>query len=183
MKRLCVFCGSSLGRREAYGTKSQDLGRVLAEKRIELVYGGGNCGLMGVLANAVLQHGGKVIGVIPEELAAKEVGHNGLTDQHVVAGMHERKALMSQMSDGFIALPGGLGTLEELFEVMTWAQLGLQKKPIGLLNVEGYFDPVLALIEHGIGEGFVKPEYRNLWMLSASPVEIVDALTAFCGEP
>jgi uncharacterized protein (TIGR00730 family) len=150
LHRLCVFCGSSTGKRDAFQQAARELGSLLAASNIELIYGGGNCGLMGVLADEVLKNGGRVIGVIPEGLMGKELGHLQLTKLHVVTDMHKRKALMFSLADGFIALPGGFGTFEELFEVITWGQLGLQQKPIGLVNVEGFFDPVLELMDHAI---------------------------------
>src|ERR1043165_174167 len=143
-RRVCVFCGSSPGARPEYRQAAEAMGRLLASRRIGLVYGGGNVGLMGLLADAALSAGGEVIGVIPRHLDAREVAHRGLPDLRVVASMHERKALMADLSDAFIALPGGLGTLEEMFEILTWAQLGLHRKPCGLLNVLGYFDRLLS---------------------------------------
>lgn len=162
MQRLCVFCGSNAGVNQAYRTATESLGRELAGRGIGLVYGGGNIGLMGVLADTVLQAGGHVIGVIPEALAAREVAHRGLPDLRVVKTMHERKALMADLADGFVALPGGLGTFEEFFEVLTWAQLGFHSKPCALLNVDGYFDPLLRLLEHAVKEQFVRPAHRSM---------------------
>jgi len=182
LQRLCVFCGSSIGRRDAFQQAARELGRLLAAHGIELIYGGGNCGLMGVLADEVLKSGGRVTGVIPEGLLAKELGHLQLTKLHIVAGMHERKALMSSLADGFIALPGGFGTFEELFEVITWGQLGLQQKPIGLVNVEGFFDPVLELMHHAIREGFVRPEHCQLLVSSASPKELLQMIGGGASE-
>ncbi|MCI0418704.1 MAG: TIGR00730 family Rossman fold protein [Acidobacteria bacterium] len=176
MQRLCVFCGSSVGRREAFRQAALELGRLLAEQNLELVYGGGNCGLMGILADEVLTRGGRVIGVIPEGLMAKELGHLQLTELRIVASMHDRKALMCSLADGFIALPGGFGTFEELFEVVTWSQLRLHRKPIGVVNVEGFFDPVLGLMHHAIREGFVRPGQRELLFNSASPKELLEVL-------
>jgi hypothetical protein len=174
--RLCVFCGSSSGSSPAYRHAAQWLGRTLAEQRIELVYGGGNIGLMGVLADAVIAHGGHVIGVIPGALLAKEVGHRGLQDLRIVETMHERKALMADLADGFLALPGGYGTFDELFEILTWAQLGIHAKPVGLLNVAGFFDPLLALVDHAIAEGFVGREHRALFHAHAEISPLLDAL-------
>ena len=153
-RRICVFCGSNPGVNPAYKNAAAGLGRLLAERKIELVYGGGNIGLMGVLADAALEASGRVIGVIPESLMAKEVGHQGLTELRVVGSMHERKALMADLAEGFIALPGGYGTFEEFCEVVTWSQLGLHAKPCGVLNVEKYYDPLLALFDHAVKEGF-----------------------------
>ena len=178
MQRLCVFCGSNIGKREAFQQAARELGSLLAAHSIELIYGGGNCGLMGVLADEVLKGGGRVTGVIPEGLMVKELGHLELTQLHVVAGMHERKAMMSSLADGFVGLPGGFGTFEELFEVITWGQLGLHRKPVGLLNVEGFFDPVVNLIQHAILEGFVRPEQRQLVISSASPKELLQVIGA-----
>ena len=142
-----------------------------------LVYGGARVGLMGVLADAALKAGGEVIGVIPRALVAREVAHAGLTELHVVESMHERKALMADLSDGFIALPGGWGTLDELFEILTWAQLGLHQKPCGLLNVQGYFDPLLSFVDHSIDEGFVRPEYRRLFAVADAAAPLLDLLS------
>jgi uncharacterized protein (TIGR00730 family) len=178
LQRVCVFCGSSLGNRDAFQEAARELGSLLAANGIELIYGGGNCGLMGVLADEVLKGGGRVTGVIPEGLMVKELGHLELTQLHVVAGMHERKAMMSSLADGFVGLPGGFGTFEELFEVITWGQLGLHRKPVGLLNVEGFFDPVVNLIQHAILEGFVRPEQRQLVISSASPKELLRVIGA-----
>lgn len=158
MPRLCVFTGSRDGVRASYRTAAVELGRVLVARGFELVYGGAHVGLMGAVADSVLAAGGHAIGVIPQALVAREVAHTRLHDLRVVSTMHERKALMADLSDGFIAMPGGWGTFEELFEVLTWRQLGLHHKPCGLLNVDGYFDPLLALLQHAADEGFVKPE-------------------------
>src|SRR5215210_5562364 len=160
MDRLCVFCGSSSGRDPAYSVLAAQLGRALAQRRIGLVYGGGRVGLMGVLADAALAAGGEAIGVIPQDLMDREVGHGGLTELHVVSSMHERKALMAELSDGFAALPGGIGTLEELIEVYTWSQLGLHAKPMGLLDVRGYYRPLAALLDHAVHEAFLRAEHR-----------------------
>jgi uncharacterized protein (TIGR00730 family) len=176
--RLCVFAGSSAGARDEYRAAAADLGRALAGRGIGLVYGGAHVGLMGELADAVLAGGGRVTGVIPEALVAKELAHTGLTELRVVASMHERKALMADLADGFIALPGGWGTWEEFFEVLTWAQLGLHRKPCGLLNVQGYFTPLLAAVGHSIAEGFVRPEYRSTIAVASSAGELLDALAA-----
>ncbi len=165
LKRICVFCGSSHGANPVYVEAAKKTGAELARRKIELVYGGGNVGLMGVLADAVLAGGANVIGVIPEVLMAKEVGHRGLPDLRIVKTMHERKALMAELSDGFVALPGGIGTFEEFFEIVTWAQLGMHSKPCGLLNVNGFYDPLLALVDHAIEERFVKVKQRDLIMV------------------
>jgi uncharacterized protein (TIGR00730 family) len=178
-QRICVFCGSSLGNRDGYRAAAERMGWLLAERGIELVYGGGNIGLMGVLADSVLERGGRVIGVIPDSLMAREVGHTGLTELRVVSSMHERKALMSDLSDGFIALPGGFGTLEEFCEVVTWSQLGLQSKPCGLLNVERYYNPLLALFDHGVHEGFVNLPNRGLVLDDEDPERLMEKMAAF----
>jgi len=179
MKRVCVFAGSSSGARPEYRAVARALGRTLAARGMGLVYGGAQVGLMGVLADAVLASGGHVTGVIPEALVAKEVAHNGLTDLRVVASMHQRKALMADLADAFIALPGGWGTVEEFFEILTWAQLGLHRKPCGLLNVHGYFDRLLAFVAHSMDEGFVRPEYREMVPVSDSPESLLDLLAAY----
>ena len=178
MKRLCVFSGSSLGNRPEYAAASIELGRLLASRDIELVYGGARVGLMGATADAVLAGGGRVTGVIPQALVEKEVAHSGLTDLRVVTSMHQRKALMADLSDAFVALPGGWGTLDEMFEVLTWAQLGLHRKPCGLLNVLGYFDRLLAFLDHTVEQGFVRREYGSLLAVSDAPATLLDALRA-----
>jgi len=165
--------------KEAYRHSARQLGAALVRHGYGLVYGGGKVGLMGVLADAVLETGGEVVGVIPQALALKEVAHQNLTRLEVVSTMHERKALMAELSDGFIALPGGLGTFEELFEVFTWAQLGLHCKPLGVLNVDGYYDPLLALIDHATSEGFIRTEHRDLLQTSSQPDELLDLLARY----
>ncbi|MGC4084688.1 MAG: TIGR00730 family Rossman fold protein [Vicinamibacterales bacterium] len=179
MPRICVFTGSSEGRRPEYRAAAVDLGRTLVARGFGLVYGGARVGLMGALADAVLAAGGEAIGVIPQALVTREVAHTGLTDLRIVQSMHERKALMSDLSNGFIALPGGWGTLEELFEVLTWAQLGLHRKPCGLLNVAGYFDPLLAFLAHAFDEQFVRREYAQLMPVSDSPDDLLDRFATF----
>jgi uncharacterized protein (TIGR00730 family) len=177
MKRICVFCGSSPGSRPEYRAAAEELGTQLARRNIGLVYGGGNVGLMGVLADAVLKGGGEAQGVIPENLMVREIGHRGLSKLHVVRSMHERKALMADLSDGFIALPGGFGTLEEFCEIVTWAQLGLHEKPCGILNVLGYYSTLLAMFDHAVEERFLKPENRALVLARGeSPTELLQAL-------
>jgi uncharacterized protein (TIGR00730 family) len=178
-QRICVFCGSNSGNNPAYRDSAVALGQILANLGIEVVYGGGNVGLMGVLADAVLHAKGRVIGVIPESLLAKEVGHRDLTELRVVQSMHERKALMSDLSDGFMAMPGGFGTFEEFCEVVTWSQLGIQSKPCGLLNVEGYYDPLLALFDHAVSEGFLREENRRLVLAHHEPRELLQAMAEF----
>lgn len=176
MQRICVFCGSQAGSNGLYRQVAIDLGRLLARRSYGLVYGGGHVGLMGVIADAVLASGGEVIGVIPESMVARELAHTGVTRLEVVAGMHERKARMAALADAFIALPGGYGTFEELFEVITWAQIGLHRKPIGLLNVAGYFDALRALVEHAITEGFIRDEHRHLLTIADDHATLLDML-------
>jgi uncharacterized protein (TIGR00730 family) len=166
---VCVFCGSSSGARPAYLDAARRVGTTLARCGLGLVYGGGRVGLMGAVADAALEAGGRVVGVIPEALARKEITHGGLTELHVVAGMHERKALMAARSAGFLALPGGLGTFEELFEIVTWSVLGLHQKPMGLLNVDGYYDPLLALLDHAVAERFIRPAHLASLVVSDAP--------------
>jgi len=173
---LCIFCGSSFGKRPSYAAAAKATGRLLAERGITLVYGGGNVGLMGVAADACLAAGGHVIGVIPRALADREVAHRGLTDLRIVGSMHERKALMADLSDAFIALPGGFGTFDELFEILTWAQIGLHRKPFGLLNVDGYFDPLLGLADHMLAEGFLREAHRSMIQSDTDPARLLDRL-------
>lgn len=179
LKRVCVFCGSSPGVRPEYAEAARALGRALAARRVGLVYGGGRTGLMGVVADAVLEAGGEVIGVIPEALMAREVGHAGVTELHVVGSMHQRKALMAELSDAFVALPGGFGTWEEFCEVLTWSQLGLHPKPCGLLDVAGYYAPFVALVDHAVAEGFVKPTHRTLVLEATDPERMLTLLEEF----
>ena len=179
MKRVCVFCGSSVGGRPAYASAARELASELIRRRLGLVYGGGGIGLMGVLADAMLAEGGEVIGVIPRPLASKELAHPGLTEMRVVDSMHERKALMASLADGFVAMPGGFGTFEETLEIVTWSQLGIHRKPVGLLNVEGYYDGLLAMIAHAVKEGFVPREYRALSVSAATPERLLDAMDAW----
>lgn len=176
MKRVCVFCGSSPGRRPEYRAAAEEMGTALVRRNIALVYGGTSVGLMGVLADAVLRAGGEAVGVIPERLMKREVGHNGLTKLHLVGSMHERKALMADLSDAFVAMPGGYGTLEEFCEVVTWAQLGLHAKPCGILNVSGYYSPLLAMLDHAVEERFLKVENRSLVLARDSVEELLEAL-------
>ncbi|MEO5922523.1 MAG: TIGR00730 family Rossman fold protein [Bryobacteraceae bacterium] len=178
MQSLCVFCGSNMGTRPEYADAARKVGRMLAENGIRLVFGGGNVGLMGVLADACLGAGGTVIGVIPDSLVRHEVAHLGLTELRVVNSMHERKALMADLSDAFIAMPGGIGTFEELFEIWTWSQLGLHNKPLGLLNVAGYYDPLIALISHGYQEGFLKQKHLDSLLVETNPQSLLQSLAA-----
>jgi uncharacterized protein (TIGR00730 family) len=175
-RRICVFCGSSPGVNPAYAEAARHLGRTLAGRGIGLVYGGGSVGLMGVMADAALAAGGQVIGVIPRALQLRELGHAGLSELHVVGSMHERKAKMAELADAFVAMPGGMGTLEEFAEILTWAQLGLHAKPIGVLNVAGYFDGLRALVEQGIAERFIHPGYRVLLTYAADVDDLLEAL-------
>jgi uncharacterized protein (TIGR00730 family) len=176
MWRLCVFCGSSGGGPAVYAGTARALGAALAAGGVGLVYGGGHVGLMGVLADAVLAAGGTAVGVIPQGLVDRELAHTGLTELHVVATMHERKALMAELSDAFAALPGGCGTADELFEILTWAQLGLHAKPVGLLNVAGFFDPLLAWLDRAVRDGFVRAEHRRLLHVSADVAGLLQLL-------
>ncbi len=179
MKTLCVYCGSRPGTDPAYVEAGKQLGRLLVARDIGLVYGGAGIGVMGAVANAVLAGGGRAIGIIPEALAVKEVAHEGLTEQLVVRSMHERKALMAERSDGFVALPGGWGTFEEIFEVLTWAQLGFHEKPCGLLNVNGYYDHLHAFLEHAIESGFVPSVCRDMLMVESDPELLLDRYAAY----
>jgi uncharacterized protein (TIGR00730 family) len=176
MSRVCVFCGSSEGARPAYAEAARRLGAELVARKLGLVYGGCAVGLMGVLADAVLGLGGEVVGVIPEPLVTRELAHTRLTELRIVGSMHERKATMAALADGFITLPGGLGTLDEMFEIVTWAQLGIHAKPVGVLNVDGYWDGLRRLLEHAVAERFVRPEYAALLQFADSPAELLDCL-------
>jgi uncharacterized protein (TIGR00730 family) len=179
VRRISVFCGSSPGARPAYAQAADELGRLLVDQGIGLVYGGGHVGLMGTLADAVLAEGGEAIGVIPEALVAKEIGHPGLSDLRVVGSMHERKALMAELADGFVALPGGLGTVEELFEVYTWAQLGLHRKPCALLDVEGYYEGIASFRSHAVEERFLGEDHRAMLIVERDPGALVERLRRF----
>lgn len=188
MKRICVFCGSSSGTRPIYRSAAQALGRTLAEQGLELVYGGGNVGLMGTVADACLAAGGQVIGVIPQALMGKEVAgrhleHRQLTRLEVVDSMHTRKARMAELADGFIALPGGFGTFEEFCEIITWGQLGFHTKPCGLLNVAGYYDALLGLFDHAVEEGFMRQENRQLVLTAQEPDALLAAMGRYQAEP
>jgi uncharacterized protein (TIGR00730 family) len=183
MQRLCVFCGSSAGARPAYADAARRLGELMAGRGLGLVYGGGHVGLMGVIADAVLQGGGEAVGVIPRALVEKELAHGGLSRLEVVETMHQRKARMADLADGFAALPGGFGTGDELFEVLTWAQLGLHAKPIGLLNTADYFDPLLGWLDHMVAEVFLKPKHRRLLLVAEQPEGLLDVLLSYRPEP
>ena len=179
MRRICVYCGSSNGRNPAYRVAAEQLGLVLAERGIGLVYGGASVGVMGAIADAVLAAGGEATGVIPRALAHKEVAHDGLSELHVVESMHERKALMAELSDGFVALPGGWGTLEEIFEALTWAQLGFHAKPCGLLNCAGYFTALHEFLEHAMNEQFVRAEFRPMIITEDDPKALLDRFASY----
>lgn len=188
MKRICVFCGASIGHRPEFQAAANALGRLLARLGLELVYGGGNIGLMGVVADACMASGGSVIGVIPAALVGREVAgrtveHAGITRLEVVDSMHTRKARMAELSDGFIALPGGFGTFEELFEILTWAQLGFHQKPIGLLNIAGYYDPLLGLCDRAVAEGFLRIDNRELLLAHTDAAALLDAMAAYRPAP
>ncbi len=178
MNRICVFCGSKTGSNPVFLETAKQLGRVLAERGLDLVYGGASIGLMGAVADSVMGGGGRVVGVIPEAMATKEVAHDGLTEMHVVSSMHERKSVMARLADGFVALPGGFGSFEELLEMITWAQLGIHRKPVGILNVSGYYDPLIQLFERAIEEGFIKPRNRQLVVVEQEPDELLQTLLA-----
>ncbi|MBB3258742.1 hypothetical protein F4827_003611 [Paraburkholderia bannensis] len=179
MKAVCVYCGSSSGAKPVYNEAAQAFGRALVQADLGLVYGGGKVGLMGVIADTVMAEGGRAIGVIPELLLDKEVGHNGLTELHVVPDMHHRKKMMADLSDGFVALPGGAGTLEELFEVFTWAQLGYHHKPVGILNIDGFYDPLITLFEHTVSEGFMRQAYLDMLQIDSDPAALIGKLQRY----
>lgn len=179
MKRICVFCGSSPGNDPAYAEAATRLGATIARRGLELVYGGGTIGLMGTVANAALGAGGRVVGVIPKALQLRELAHVKLSSLHVTGSMHERKARMAELSQGFVALPGGLGTLEEFAEIVTWAQLGIHARPCGLLDVKGYWRPLVAFLDHAVEEGFVSPLHRQLILVDADPDSLLDRFLAW----
>lgn len=179
MERVCVYCGSRPGTDPAYTAAAEALGRELAERDVGLVFGGGSVGMMGAVADSVLAAGGEAIGVIPEALEAREVAHQGVTELRVVDSMHTRKRTMVDLADGFIALPGGLGTLEELMEILTWAQLGIHEDPCGIANVEGYYDGLVSFLDHAVEEGFVEPEHRKLALVEDDPVALLDRFETY----
>jgi uncharacterized protein (TIGR00730 family) len=183
MKRVCVFCGSSAGRNPRYLEAAKRVGVTLARRGIGLVFGGGSIGLMGAVADAALEAGGEVVGVIPKALQLRELAHARLTTLHVVASMHERKAKMADLADAFVALPGGMGTLEELSEILTWAQLGLHARPCGLLDVEGYYRPLIAFFDHAAAEGFLRPEHRRLVLVADDAEALLDQFEAWKPPP
>jgi len=179
IKKICVYCGSSPGKNPAYSLAAEILADELCKRNIGLVYGGAAVGVMGVVADAVLAGGGEAIGVIPKSLAVKELAHDRLSELHVVASMHERKAMMAELSDGFIALPGGWGTLEEIFEILTWAQLGFHDKPCGLLNIEGYYDGLIGFLENAFNQEFVNQLYRPMLMTDRQPAGLLDQFSTY----
>lgn len=179
MKSICVFCGSSAGGDPVYVETARLFGALLAERGIELIYGGGQVGLMGVIADAVLGGGGRVVGVIPRALMDREVGHLSLSELHVVGSMHERKAMMAERSGGFVAMPGGIGTYEELFEVWTWGQLGIHAKPCAILNVRGFYDQLLAFLAHSVREKFLRQQHFDMLIVANGPVGLLDAMSTY----
>jgi hypothetical protein len=179
MKSITVFCGSNSGLRPEYAEAAQLLAQLLVERQIRLVFGGGKVGLMGIIADTVVQLGGEVIGIIPDSLDQKEVGHRGITTLHVVGSMHERKAMMADLADSFIAMPGGIGTFEEFFEILTWAQLGFHQKPCGLLNVLNYYEPLLKLCDQAVCEGFLRPVHRQLILEDSEPQPLLDKMADY----
>lgn len=183
LRRICVFCGSSPGRLPVYREAATALGRGLVRRGAGLVFGGGHVGIMGAVADAVLASGGRAVGVIPRGLQARELAHGGLTELHVVETMHQRKALMAELSDAFVALPGGMGTLEETTEVLTWAQLGIHQKPVGFLDVAGYWTPFVAMLDHAVAEGFLRPDQRALVLVEREVEPLLDRLSAWRPAP
>lgn len=178
-RSICIFCGSSAGNQAVYADAARGLGRILADSSITMVFGGGKVGIMGILADVILEAGGKCIGVMPEDIVALEIAHENLTELHIVKSMHERKELMAKLSDAFIAFPGGLGTLDELSEILTYNQLRICDKPVGILNVNGYFNGLMKFIEHGVGEGFIREEHANNLIVSDDPDELILALSRY----
>jgi uncharacterized protein (TIGR00730 family) len=177
--RLCVFCGTNAGSRPEYGAAARELGALLAEEGIELVYGGASVGIMGELADAVQENGGHVTGIIPQQLIQKEAAHRGIPDLIVVASMHQRKSQMADLSDGFIALPGGIGTLEGFFEILTWGQLGIHAKPCGVLNIAGYFDALIGFLDHAVQEGFLTEAHRETIMVETDPRALLERMRGY----
>ncbi|MGC4047896.1 MAG: TIGR00730 family Rossman fold protein [Armatimonas sp.] len=183
MKAICVYCGSSFGKSAVYGDAARALGTILAEREISLIYGGASSGLMGIVADAVLDAGGKAIGVLPDFMKDKEIAHTRLSQLYVVDSMHERKAKMASLADGFIALPGGFGTLEEIFEALTWAQVDIHNKPCAFLNINGYFDMLFTFMDHMASEGLLRPRHRALPLLGSEPHALLDTMAAYKATP
>ena len=179
MKSVCVYCGSSSGARPLYVEAARAFGRALVEHDLALIYGGGKVGLMGTIADTVMEAGGRAIGVIPELLVSKEIGHKGLTELHVVPDMHHRKKMMADLSDAFVAMPGGVGTLEELFEAYTWAQLGYHQKPVAVLNIDGFYDPLIAMLKHTVQEGFMRQTYLDALEFDSDATELIGKLQRY----
>ena len=179
MRAVCVYCGSNAGIREDYGVLARALGLEIARRDMALVYGGARVGLMGQVADAALAAGGRVVGIIPQALVDKEIAHAGLTESHIVASMHERKRMMADLSDGFVALPGGIGTLEEIFEMWTWAQLGYHRKPCALVDTAGYWTGLAAFLDHQVQEGFVRAPHREMLMVDEDPARLLDRMEAY----
>jgi uncharacterized protein (TIGR00730 family) len=179
MRRICVFMGSNPGERNEYAALAREMGEELADRKLGLVYGGASVGLMAAVADALLERGGEVVGVIPRQLVDKEIAHTGLTEQHVVGSMHERKLLMAEKSDAFAALPGGFGTMDEIFEMLTWSQLGFHEKPCGLVNAMGYYDMLRSQLEHMVAEGFLKAEFRDMLLSAKTPGELLDQFATY----
>ncbi len=179
IKSTCVYCGSSPGRLEAYSIAARTLAKALVDRNIKLVYGGASVGIMGMVADTILQLGGQAVGVIPEALARKEIAHKNLSELYITRSMHERKSMMAELSDGFIALPGGIGTLEELFEIWTWAQLGIHDKPCGLLNAGGYFDSLITFLDHAVAEQFVKKAHGSMLIVESDPETLLDRFQGY----
>ncbi|KAA0894097.1 TIGR00730 family Rossman fold protein [Oryzomonas rubra] len=179
MKSICVYCGSNPGRQEAYAGAARDLAKSLVDRNLRLVYGGASVGIMGLVADTVLELGGEAVGVIPDALMRKEIAHPNLTELHVTRSMHERKTMMAELSDGFIALPGGIGTLEEIFEIWTWAQLGFHGKPCGLLNIAGYYDALITFLDHTVAEQFVREPHRSMLLVEQSPNALLDRFAGY----
>jgi uncharacterized protein (TIGR00730 family) len=177
-RNVCVYCGSAVGSQPEFTAAAREVGHALVRHGLGLVYGGGRVGLMGIVADAVLEHGGRAIGVIPEPLANKEIAHHGLTELHVVDDMHQRKALMAKRASAFLTLPGGIGTFEEFFETLTWAALGLHRKPLGVLNIAGYYDPLIALLNHAVAERFLRPEHLGLVLVGTDVDTVVSDVCA-----
>ena len=178
MKAITIYCGANAGASPVYAEGARALGRALVAQGLALVYGGGHVGLMGIIADEVLRLGGEVTGVIPQQLMDRELAHPGLTRLFVVKDMHERKAMMAQLADGFVAMPGGMGTLEELFEMLTWSQLEIHAKPIGVLNVDGFYDQLVAFLHHANGQGFIRPQHAGLMMVDSDPAALLQRLMA-----